>query len=304
MSERGSTTWRPWIASGAFLAILAAAILIVGGPQPAKVENTQAPPRPETPVIVPPPPLSRSDLIDAAAMAADAYGLGRAPPQGNAALVGHRFTLRIAFGCAGPAGKDGGTPAGWTYDAEEETLRVSVRPEVFTDADFLRQAVGAAQFEAAEGFWISRPWLRTGDCPAIPAAAKKLDGSRVREDAQADDKAGDEASGNEQQKGEPSAPEKRKVLALVELFEKGSRRAARRNGKAYQAVVRISRSAIDLEHGLRLLVEGRLAALREGQPILCDGDGDQQPQCVIGAQIDRVAVTDASGKRVLAEWAS
>ena len=81
------------------------------------------------------------------------------------------------------------------------------------------------------------------------------------------------------------------------------RRSERRNGRPYSVVAQVPAGDIDLQHGLRLLVQGRLAELRDGQPIACRAEGPQRrPTCVIGARIERVAITDSSGERVLGEW--
>jgi hypothetical protein len=95
------------------------------------------------------------------------------------------------------------------------------------------------------------------------------------------------------------------TLALAELFEPGSRRAARRNGRPYELVARVAPGEIDLPSGFRLIVGGRLQPLSEGGPMACRVlDIYRPPLCFIAAQFDRVAITDGSGRRILAEWSN
>jgi hypothetical protein len=298
LSEHGSPKWRPWIAGGVFVAILIAAILIVRQPQPEQVEVTP-PPWSKAPAITSPPPpsLTRADLIDAAARAADAYATGSPSPGEIAALAGRRFTLHLPFGCGGPA-EDSEAPAQWTYNAEAGTLRAKVTPEVWTDDAFVRSIAGET-FEAAEGFWISRPWIRRGDCPRIePGSA-----GPQAESAEGGNSAAVEAEPESPSADASAPPALVETLALIELFRPETRRASRRNGQPYELVRKLALAEIDLQRGLRLVVDGRLAELREGQSIACGGNGNERPPlCLIGAQIDRIAITDASGEHILAEW--
>lgn len=311
LSEPGFPNLRAWIAAGFFLAIVAAAILIARGSQP-RAEEDPAPPVREQRTIVPEPPpaLNRGDLIDAAARAADAFALGRPVPTDQKALAGRRFSIRLPFGCAGPSAEGGDAPpAGWSYDPEQETLRASFRPEVWTDAGFVRAIAGGAEFEAAEGFWIKRPWIRTGECPPRLAQARQPAGEPNAPSARAEAPAEAplppaEAPEGEQGETAPAPAPVRQTLGLVELFEPGSRRAERRNGRPYELVSKIAPGEVDLGRGLVLVVEGRLATLVDGQPVACHAAGaDERPVCLIGARIERVAITDSSGERVLAEWA-
>ena len=303
MSERGTANWRAWLAAGIFTALMVAALLLVRSPEPQQPEPSLPAPREKSPAPAPTalPPLTRADLIDAAALAADAHARGTAPPAQHAALAGRRFVLRLPLACPRGAGQPAQAGAGasssdWSYDSEEQILRVAVAPEVWTEAEFLRTIAEGVEFEAAEGFWISRPWIRSGECPA---SAERDDGAAV--DATPAPTPAQDLRGTEQDAAIPAPP--RETLALIELFESGSRRAARRNGRPYEFVGKIESGEIDLRQGLRLVIEGRLAPLAYGQPIACRrGDPELRPLCGIGAQIQRVAITDASGERLLAEW--
>ena len=54
--------------------------------------------------------------------------------------------------------------------------------------------------------------------------------------------------------------------------------------------------------GYRLLLEGRFVGFPDGRTIHCQSPGvDAEPVCVAAAEVDRVAIEDASGK-LLREW--
>lgn len=289
-------TWRASLAAAIFLLLLVSAILLMRRNEPPRIESAASNTAQESlPLETPPPPLGRAELIEASARAADAEARGVPAPPDLYQLAGRRFVLRLAFGCTVAAPASDPAPLQARYDAERETLRATVTPEVWTDAPFVRAAAGAA-FEAAEGFWISRPWTRVAGCPP-PAASEPTraagdpappsSGGRAREDAAATTPV--------------AAPPE--TLGIVELFEPGSRRAARRNGRPYELVARLSREELDRGRGLRLVLEGRLAPLSARRPIVCRSeDADRPPLCLIGAEIERVAVTDGLGEHVFAEW--
>lgn len=303
------------VAGGVFIALLIAAVLIAR-PEQAPIEELPVPARlPPPPVAAAPVlPLGRAELIDAAARAADAHARGAAVSTEDGKLVGRRFTLQLPFGCTGSAEADSEAPLRWSYDPAEGTLRVSVTPNVWTDAAPVRAAAQGIDYEAAEGFWIERPWLRTADCPLVAQAqaqpTEQVDpGNEAAVEPAAKNPStpvvgpGDTAPAGETSATVPAAP--RKTLALVELFEPGSRRAARRNGRPYTVVTNIAPGEIDLSKGLRLVITGRLAPLRQGTAIVCTGTLiDERPLCMIGAEVNRVAITDASGSRILGEWGS
>jgi len=293
--------WRALLAAGVFVALLLAGVLLTRQPERQEVADAQpAPPPQRVPAVPTPlPPLTRADLIDAAARAADAYARRLPAPPENVALVGRRFTLRLPFGCAGPGSGDDPRWGQWSYDSERQILRASVRPQVWTQAEFVRAIAGPVEFETAEGFWLSRPWIRVAECPAnaSPAAGATPAAKAAGEAADPERvSAGAEAAA-------PARGAVPETLALVEFFAPGAPRAAQRNGRPYDLVVNIAPEEIDLSRGLRLVVEGRLAPLPGGQPIACRADTvDEPPLCLISGEVARIAITDASGQQVLAEW--
>lgn len=303
--------WRALLAGGVFVALLIAAVLIARPKEPIVEEvppPTRLPVQPVKPVTTAPtPPLDRADLIDAAARAADAHSRGAGIAPKDSDLVGRRFTLRLPFGCTGPAEGNSEVPLRWTYDPAEETLRVWVTPRVWTDAAPVRAAAEGIEFEAAEGFWIQRPWLRSGDCPAPPqrTGVTVADAGAGADEGQETTAPSTKVATINVDGTQTATAPTRETLALVELFEPGSSRAARRNGRPYTVVTKLAQDEIDLSKGLRVVISGQLAGLRQGAPIACSGTLiDERPLCLIGAEIDRVAITDSSGRRILGEWGS
>lgn len=287
-----------------FIVLVAGAFLILRPDQSGDAPKSEPVPAPQAPALpAPKPPLGRAELIEAAARAADAYATGQPAPATNAELAGRRFVLAISFGCEGPG--ETGEDAFWTYDEERGTLRASVRPENWTEDETIREMAGSLNFEAAEGFWISRPWIRTGGCPVTPPApAASADAAATSGgDASVATKASEEAAAPDEETTPEEDAIRRRRLALVEFFAPGSRRAARRGGRPYTLTAKAAPGEIDLSRGLRLLVEGRVAPLPNGQPVACSGDAREGPPlCLISVSISRVAITDPSGQRLLSEW--
>lgn len=241
---------------------------------PPAARPTSAPATPPTPPV-----LSRADLIQAAEAAASAYAAGGAADRDS--LSGRRFAVRQAFGCQGaapaPAAAEdaaGDGLARWSWGAERKTLRLSLTPGDWTQSALI--SGGDAGWEAVEGFWLNRPWMRAEGCPA----------------AQGDPL----ASG-------PAAPSPQTV-GLAAVHEQDGSRLGRRNGRAYSFVVRGEgdQPVAAPVGGYRLVLEGRLTAFPDGRAFQCRATSpDQRPVCVAAAQIDRVAFEDAAGA-VLSEW--
>ena len=288
MTDRRTSGWRAWAAAGIFVGLVVAGVLITRpAPEPAPRPVATPTPTPIIPAIPQPlPPLSRGDLIDAANLAASSFASGEQRPASD--LPGRRFALSMPFGCAGPAADLKNVPTGWSYDADEGALRAKVTPEVWTEAPVLKAIAAGATFEAAEGFWIERPWQRTEACPAKVVAPQPG------------------PIGTPAPELEPTAsPPARQTLGLVELFEPGTKREDRRNGRPYQAVKGIESGELPLDRGLRLVVEGRLVALANGHAIGCwSPSPDLRPVCMINVRFDRIAITGPTGEHVLAEWKS
>ena len=324
MNEERPFNWRALVAAIVFVGGVAGALFLLWNDPPPALDNAVR--AVESPVkqITPTPPLTREELIEAAARAASAYASGAPTPPANGILVGRRFTMVLPFGCEGPLPEEAESePAAfWRYDSEQERLRAQVSPDIGAEAPAVRAAAGDMRFEAAEGFWIERPWLRSTDCPVPPPplpepAPEEAAGtgkaapppaptqSAARPSAAPTSGQASQGSevGSAASAPAPQPPARRHTLGIVEYFDPGSRRATRRNGRAYSLVRNVAAGEIALDRGLRLVVEGRLGELPSGQPVGCWSETmDRPPVCLISAQFSRVAITDASGERVLAEW--
>jgi hypothetical protein len=267
---------------------LAASVLLLGpvlaGCQREEPAPEAAPsqPQPQTqaPVVsvAPAPTLDRAGLLQAMDVAASAYAAGG--EVGGADLVGRRFALRQVFGCTGPAtppaadAASGDGLARWSWGDRRRTLKLTLAPGDWTDSALI--AGGADSWEAAEGFWLTRPWLRTEGCPGVQ---------------------GDPLAGG------PVAPSPQTV-GLAAVFDQDGPRTGRRNGRAYEYVVRGEgdQPPPAPSDGYRLVLEGRMAAFADGRAIRCRAAGpDQRPVCIGAVRLDRVAFEDASGK-LLSEW--
>lgn len=258
---------------------LAASLLVTAcqrrEPEPA-APVVQAPPAPAPLPVAPPPPLGRTELLQAMDLAASAYAAGKAPE--GESLAGRRFTVRQAFGCSGavaPAPADAAADglARWSWSRDRRALELRLTPSDWSGSALMAGGDGA--WEAAEGFWLTRPWLRTDGCPG--AKVDPLAGPAV------------------------ASPQS---MGLAAVFERGGSRLGRRNGRAYAFTVRGEGDKLPPLPlgGYRVVLEGRFVAFADGRAVRCRADGvDQRPVCVAAAQLDRVAFEAADGE-VLSEW--
>src|SRR3546814_682482 len=221
MQEPSVRTSRLAIAGGL------AAILVVGGggfflgrttapvppaPAPALVPAPAPVPVPETPKD-----LERGDLIALAQRAADAFASGEAMPKAVAEATGRRFELLLPFGCGGPSEAESSLPMQWRYDEAGGTLRVSVKPMMWSKTDW--NLGDRADIDAAEGFWITRPWSSSGACPlragqAFPRGVEPL-----------------------------TLPGQ--TLAIAQFFRSEADRDGRRNGRPFETVQRVAADTFD-----------------------------------------------------------
>lgn len=231
--------------------------------------------------VAPPPALDRVALLQAMDREASAYAAGK--DDHDASLVGRRFVVRQAFGCAvagtAPSEMSGGGAAFWGWADEGRSLRLNLTPADWKDSPLV--ADGAEAWEAVEGFWLPRPWLRTGGCPRIPGGY-----AEVSDTANA---------------SKSSSPQ---TAGLASVYDKGGSRLGRRNGRAYAFTLRgqADRPPAAPLGGFTLVLEGRMAAFVDGRAIRCSASGpDQRPVCIAAVQLDRVAFETAEG-HTLSEW--
>lgn len=234
-------------------------------------------PRPEAlpqPVIA----LSRADLISAADRAASLYAVGETST-GADPLVGRTISLRIAFGCNGPALPSSPALAGlahWSWTDDGKAIELNMTPGDWAVSTLIAGTDNTPDWEAVEGFWIPRPWIVSEDCPAVVQSPATP------------------------QQGEVSP----QTLGLAAIFEAGGSRIVRRNGRAYTFTIRSdSESALEApQQAYRLILEGRIASFPNGRATRCLAvSPDQRPVCVVATKLDRVAFEDAQGV-MLSEW--
>jgi len=268
-------------------------------PEPA--QPAPAPPTAETAPTrlptLPPPALGRSEVLLALDAASSAYAAGQ--PETAENLAGRRFAIRQAFGCPGsPWSGDGGDEgrAGWKWNAKKTVIELSLRPADWTEAPIMG---GDNHWEAVEGFWLVRPWLRAEGCPAAAPAAEGAE--KPAEAAKAAEKPAASAAAGPAKAPAAPAPSPQ-TAGVAAVFEHGGSRVGRRNGKAFSFTIRGDPAPEPPPAGYRQVLEGRFVAFPDGNAIRCQAASpDRRPLCVVAAEIDRIAFEDAEGK-VLSEW--
>jgi len=282
------TAIRRRLAFGAAVAVIVVIIvvLIAGEPHRARPPAQPAPPAAQnatgpspldiqtTPLPLPPPPLDRKDLIEAAARAASAYAAGAPAPPADADLVGRTFRVQIPFGCEGPLGAAAPKPAAWfTFDAKRRVLRLTAKPQVWTQTPWVQALAGSADFDAIEGFWLPRPWSTSEDCPppATPA---------------------------------PGAAPSPQTLGLAMFFAPNSSRVLQRGSRPYEFTGKApDGDAPVAPKGYRLTLAGRITGFDGAQPVRCRADSpSQRPVCLVAVAFDHVSFEDPATGETLAEW--
>lgn len=246
---------------------------IVTAPAPVVAPTPAPKPSPATRTV-----LGRADLIALASKAADAVAAGTDPASALTDAVGQRFEVKLPFGCEGPADEESKTPMRWRYDAKDRALRVHAAPVQWTAADWWRQNAPAG-LETVEGFWIARPWTTSEACPR--------------------------GAGRPAATGPDAVTLPGQTLALGQIFMEDSPRRARRDGKPYQSVLRVSEDELDTSQGFVLRMTGRIAAMPgTAGAVRCEqpAGAEQRPICLIGVTFDRVAIERAADDRLIATW--
>ena len=209
--------------------------------------------------------LGRADILRMATLAADAAS-GGTPVEDT--MDGRRFVIRIPFGCGPTTGDDRDRSA--TYTVADETLRVRIEPQDWTDLPWVASELSRREADGAEGFWIPRPWTAAETCP--PGAAEPTD---------------------------PSSS-----LGIAQLFDSDSSRVGQRRGRALEATVQVDASAAEFSKGFRLVIEGRVVRWPGGrETVLCRGaSAYERPVCLVGTTLDGVSIENASNGDRLADW--
>jgi len=239
----------------------------VAAPAPAPVPV--APPAVETPVDR---VLRRADLIALGNAAADAATTGNALPDDMLERAGQQFELFLPFGCDGAAVAGSAAPLRWRYDEATAVLRIHVAPLTWAMPDDWRNP--SETIESMEGFWIEQPWTSRETCPPPVATTPEAVARSVQ------------------------------TLGVVQLIYPDTPRQIRRDGKPYEAVLRVSPDAVDLGQGLRIRLTGRIGRFPDDGPVRCrQPEGrDQRPVCLIAMRIEEVAVQNPVTGKTLSTW--
>lgn len=220
-------------------------------------------------------PLTRRDILIAAAAAASDHVAGVRDDERDRALNGRPFSFRIRY-CP----TDRPNPIfRVSVDVSSGVFRAAAKPDINLSVPGISSLV-PARIEAVEGFWIPRPWLLDAACPA-PAQTPEI----ISDD-------------------DPSAPPAKSPLlkptvGIAEFFDNQSTRTLRRQGRAYEATQK-TEPGVDGKP-LDLVLEGRIKDV-DGTPILCAASGaDTPPTCVVSVQVDRIRL-ELAGGALLGEW--
>ncbi len=270
----------PLVIGAAVFAVTIGAVVfrpqhVTPAPAPAPAPPPKAKPAPSP---LPPRPLSRAELIENANAAAAAFAAGETTPASDhAPLISRRFSIKIPFGCSGPALNAGEGQTSLQFDPEARVIKLSARAADWLTLPVVRQRPNAASFEAVEGFWLHRPWSTSESCPprqpAQPAPAS-------------------------------APPVSGETIGLARFFDVDGSRVLRRAGRPYEAVRRVPEGdAAVLTHTYRLVLEGRLVGFGDGRTIHCWSESpDRRPVCLYAVEFDRVAFQDADDGTILGEW--
>lgn len=266
---------------GRSAAVAALGLLLAGCPR-----QTDEPAPPAQPIEIPTPPtlpptgptaLTRTDMLDAARLAASDYASG-APVEGADPLVGRTFAILTPVGCTGPAASlpeetaDGVARVVWAD--QQRAIQFSLTPGDWTESALMAGAGG--DWELVEGIWLPRPWLESDDCPAV-----QVDPLRSIQ-----------------------LPSALNTVGLAVVHSQEDSRLGRRNGRAYTYALRGEGEAAPRlpDGGWRLRLEGRIVGFPGGRAFRCRAPGpDLEPVCIAAVQLDRVALETISGE-VQSEW--
>lgn len=267
-----------------------------GSPQPtdAESDNLAQPtaPKPVLPIVTP--PFDRARLLLAVARAASAHSAGVADVDAQRGLDGKQIEVRLRFGCEGQG--PGGGDHGWSVDPDGRTLRLRAVPNLSLEDELVRN-LGAGSVEAAEGFWLPRPWLFDATCPAdSPEAGTAPDSA-----TQASPDVSDGRELGDRKPSMPAAAAQR--IGIAQFFTPDDSRTGRRMNRPFEAVKLLKEGEGAGLRGFNLVLSGRLRARPDGRVILCAGAGrNRPPDCVVSATLDRVWIERPEDKAVMAEW--
>lgn len=275
-SRRKLSLIAPLIIAGVLAAILLFAVLRRPAEPVAVAQPPAAVTSPAAIAASPPPAVTRTELVEAANLAADAFATGAKPVTAKSPLVGRIFSLDIPFGCNGPRSEPDGAQAFAEYDIDQGTLRLVARPVDLSTLPLVKALPEASKVEAVEGFWAPRPWATSESCP--PKRKTELPATPTPPTAQ--------------------------TLGFAQLFDTGSSRLSRRGARPYEYVRKVDKADTSvLSHSYRLRLEGRLVGFQDGRASHCWSESpDHRPICIYAVAYDRVAFLDGETGETLSEW--
>ena len=248
---------------------------------------------------VPAPAMDRAGLLAAVAQAASAAAGGLDDGEAQRTLDGKQFEIRLRFGCSGPTELADKTSMNWRFDQAKRTLRLSAAPDISIEQP-LPAGIAGDSFEAAEGFWVPRPWLLQQGCPVVPPPPPPPQPAKTQSPTKA---AAPEASTETKvavQK--PPAPAQHRI-GIAQFFSDTDSRTLRRDGRPYEATKVLEEGQAPSAQGYDLVLSGRLKRLPSGRVIACKVEQtDRPPQCIVSVDFDRVWIERPDTKESLAEW--
>jgi hypothetical protein len=241
-----------------------------------KASSVPAAVRAQSAIAAAPPPLTRAELIQGAAQAAGTFAAEGKLPDSVDSLVGRRFSIRIAFGCGGTFAGNGMAQASVTFDAIKQTVILTARPGVWTGLPLLQGLGDAASIEAAEGFWLPRPWSSDDACPPNTVYLAPA----------------------------TPTPPAAQTVGLVQLFTGDSSRAGRHADHPYEFRRKIpSDDTSMLGHAYRLVLEGTIIGYSNDHGLHCWMESpEHRPLCLYAVTFDHVAFQDDVTGDILANW--
>lgn len=243
--------------------------------------------------------MGRAELLAAVTQAASAAAGGVDDGDAQMKLDGKPFEVRLRFGCGGPAEVAAGTAMSWRFDPAKRTLRLRAAPDISIDQP-LPAAIAGDRFEAAEGFWIARPWLLQPGCPAVPQPADS-----AREKPAAAVSTAEKASGEPSAVTEPVSDTAEHRIGIAQFFSDTDSRTSRRDGRPYEATKSLAEGQAPSAQGYDLVLSGRLKRLPDGRVIACRVEQpDRPPQCIASVDFDRVWIERPDTQESIAEWSA
>lgn len=286
---------------------MAAAFLVVcacGGPQSqgnasanaVNAAQPQAVPQLPTPVLEQ--PLTREQLLLAAAHAASDFAAGIDDSKRQSDLADRKFEFRIRFGCEGELPDQSAGAFDWSVNAKSGALKVRATPTL-SEKDPPVEALAGKAFEAVEGFWIRRPWLLSATCPKVqPAPAAQTEDSKTGQGTQP------KPARPPAHAVQTAAPVPAPSVGIAQFFTDTDPRTMRRSGRPYEATKKLGDGDVP-SAGFDLVLTGRLVALPDRRVIACTpASAGERPSCVISVEFGQVSIERADTHESLAQWGS